>query len=295
MRNTICASILLIAIAFSVPATAADSTLSVARDLYVSASYDEALTMLGGLSGGARTPDEQQAIDLYRTLCLVALGRTADADRLIEAMLMRDPLYRASTDDLSPRVQTAFQTARKRILPAVIQKQYADAKSAFDNKDWPVAAKGFEQVLKSLADPDITSAASVPPLSDLRTLVVGFHDLSVKMIPPPALPPAPKPVRVVKPVYSADDRDVVAPVAIQQRMPRYPANVTRSASGVLEFVIDENGAVQAPQMEIGIDSSYDATVVAAAKKWMYQPATLDGTPVKYIKRLTISLAVAPHQ
>jgi len=35
--------------------------------------------------------------------------------------------------------------------------------------------------------------------------------------------------------------------------------------------------------------------VAAAKKWTYQPATLEGKPVKYIKRLTISVAVSPQQ
>ena len=291
MRNTICASILLIAVAFSVTARAADSTLSVARDLYVSASYDEALTMLGGLTG-TRTPDEQQAIDLYRTLCFVALGRTADADRVIEAMLMRDPLYRASNEELSPRVQTAFQTARKRILPVVIQKQYADAKTAFDKQDWPVASKGFEQVLKSIADPDIAAAAATSPLSDLRTLAVGFHDLSVKMIPPPAPKVEPKPVRVFKPVYSADDRDAMPPVAILQRVPKYPAAVTKPISGVVEFVVDESGAVQAPQMQVSIDSSYDATIVAAAKKWTYQPATVEGKPVKYIKRLTISVTPA---
>ena len=295
MRNIICAVVLMLLVAFSarVGAEGAAASLAAARDLYVSASYDDALAMLGSLAGGSRALDEQQSIDLYRALCLVALGRAADADKVIEAMLMRQPLYRASSEDLSPRVQTAFQNARRRILPAVIQKEYAEAKSAFDNKDWPVASKGFDDVLKSIADSDIAQQAGAPPLSDIKTLAAGFRDLSVKMIPPPAPKVEPKPVRPVKSVYSVEDRDVIAPVAVQQRVPKYPANVTRPLMGVIEFVVDETGAVQAPTMQMSIDMSYDQMVIAAAKKWTYQPATLDGKPVKYVKRLTISVSVTP--
>lgn len=300
MKKTTCAVILLLSVAFSAnlaaEGTVADS-LAAARDLYVSASYDDALTMLGSLAGGVRTPDEQQSIDLYRTLCLYALGKSSEAERVIEAMLMRQPLYRASSEELSPRVQTAFQNARKRILPGLIQKEYAEAKTAFDNKDWPVASKGFDEVLKSIADPDIALAAGAPPLSDIKTLASGFRDLSVKMIPPvaPKVVEPPKPVRPIKSVYSVDDRDVVAPVAIQQRVPKYPAAVTRPLVGVVEFVVDESGAVQGPRMQMTIDPSFDSMVIAAAKKWTYQPATLDGKPVKYMKRLTISVAVAAQQ
>jgi len=293
MRKTICAVILLISIAFSAHPNAAEGTLAAARDLYVSASYDDALAMLGALTGSTRTVDEQQSVDLYRTLCLVALGRSADADRVIEGMLMRQPLYRAPNEELSPRVQSAFQNARKRMLPAMIQKEYADAKEAFDKQDWPLAAAGFADVLKSIADPDIAPVAGTPPLSDLRQLASGFRDLSVKMTPPPPAAPEPKVIRPVRTIYSADDRDVVAPIALQQRVPKYPAAVTRPLGGVIEFVVDESGAVQTPKMQIGIDTTYDQMVISAAKKWIYQPATLEGKPVKYTKRLTISVAVAP--
>jgi hypothetical protein len=299
MRNIICASALLISVAFPVTTYAADPSLAAARDLYVSASYDDALSMLSTLSSGSRALQERQSIDLYRTLCLFALGKTTDADKVIEAMLVRDPLYRAADEELSPRVETAFQTARRRILPSVIQQKYADAKAAFDKQDWATASTGFAEVLKSIGDPDIATAAVAPPLSDIKTLAAGFKDLAVKSIPPPAPPPRVaeviKPIRAVKAVYSAEDRDVMAPVAVQQRVPKYPANVTRPLQGVLQFVVDETGAVQSPTMPVSIDMSYDAMVVAAAKKWQYQPATLDGKPVKYVKKLTISVSSAPAQ
>jgi hypothetical protein len=298
MRNIICASALLISVAFPVTTYAADASLAAARDLYVSASYDDALSMLGTLSNGSRSPEERQSIDLYRTLCLFALGKNADADKVIEAMLLRDPLYRVADEELSPRVETAFQTARRRILPSVIQQKYADAKAAFDKQDWATASTGFAEVLKSIGDPDIATAAIAPPLSDIKTLAAGFKDLAVKSTPPP---PAPKVVEVIKPirpvkaVYSADDRDVMPPVVVLQRVPKYPANVTRTLQGVVQFVVDETGAVQAPTMPVSIDMSYDGMVIAAAKKWQFQPATLDGKPVKYIKKLTISVAPAPVQ
>jgi hypothetical protein len=298
MRNIICASALLISVAFPVTTYAADTSLAAARDLYVSASYDDALAMLGTLSNGSRSIEERQSIDLYRTLCLFALGKSADADRVIEAMLLRDPLYRARDEELSPRVENAFQSARRRVLPSVIQQKYGEAKAAFDKQDWATASSGFSEVLKAIGDPDIAGSAGAPPLSDIKTLASGFRDLAVKSVPPP---PAPKPVEakpVVRPVkafYTSDDRDVLPPVAVVQRVPKYPANVTRPLQGVVQFVIDENGAVQTPTMPVSIDMSYDGMVISAAKKWQYTPAMLDGKPVKYMKRLTISVAVAPPQ
>jgi hypothetical protein len=290
MRITTCAVALFVLVI--IPGRVhAEGTLAAARELYASAAYDDALDMLNGLMPAAKAPDERQSIDLYRTLCLVALGRNADADRAIEAMIMRDPLYRASIDDLSPRLRSAFGDVRKRLLPAIIQKQYADSKAAFDKKDFATAAVGFEGVLKGIADPDISALAGVPPLSDLRTLSTGFRDLSAKSVAPPEPLPAPvAPPRPVKTMFSADDAGVVGPVAIQQKVPRYPVAVLRPITGMIEMVIDATGAVQSEMMRVPIDPTFDKLVLAAATKWKYQPAMMDGMPVKFLKRLTITVS-----
>jgi len=139
MRIITCAALLSALLA--IPSTArAEASLAAARELYASAAYDDALTMLNGLVDTTTAPDEQQSVDLYRTLCLVALGRSADADHAIESMIERDPLYRVSSDELSPRLRTAFSDTRKRMLPAIIQKVYADAKTSFDKGDYVAAA-----------------------------------------------------------------------------------------------------------------------------------------------------------
>ena len=128
--------------------------------------HADALAMLDGLASATRVRDERQVIDLYRALCLVALGRSGDADTTIESIVARDPLYRAAGEDLAPRVRASFVDARRRLLPAIIQRQYRDAKAAFDHQEFDNAAKGFATVLDELADPDVAPQAGQPPLLD---------------------------------------------------------------------------------------------------------------------------------
>ena len=39
--------------------------------------------------------------------------------------------------------------------------------------------------------------------------------------------------------------------------------------------------------------AYDRLVLGATKTWQYQPATLNGKPVKYRKRIQITLVPTP--
>jgi TonB family protein len=38
---------------------------------------------------------------------------------------------------------------------------------------------------------------------------------------------------------------------------------------------------------------YDQAVLAAARTWRYEPATVDGVPVKFRKRVQITISPAP--
>ena len=121
-------------------------------------------------------------------------------------IIARNPLCQPG-DDLSPRMRTAFSEAKKRLLPSIVQQQYADAKGAFDRKEF-VGSIQIPRVMDALNDPDMGSAASKPPLADLHTLAAGFHDLSVKAIPPPPPAPAPAP----QPVAAAPTAARLSPV-----------------------------------------------------------------------------------
>jgi tetratricopeptide (TPR) repeat protein len=280
--------------------SAAQESLANARQLYASADYRSALTMLNTLLSASPSPQERLSIELYRTLCLVAIGNNDEANKSIEAMVSRDPLYRPNMDEVPPRLRTVFSDARKRLLPALIQERYVIAKAAFDRGDMKIASDGFTQVLLALADPDIAVPAKQPPLADLRVLASGFNDLTVRALTPPPVPVVPMAVQAPPPqvaaaprqpvIYSQEDKNVMPPVMVRQDIPQYPGRVTFDRAGVLEVVIDINGAVESATMLEGVEALYNRLLLNAAKNWMYQPARLDGAPVKYRKRIQITLS-----
>lgn len=291
MRATLCCLLLLVLIA---PEARAQDPIAKARELYAAAEYEDALTMLDGLAAGKHGVVDRQAVELYRMLCLLAVGRDDEADAAIEGIIAEDPLFRPG-DDLSPRMRTVFSDARRRLLPALIQQHYQQAKAAFDRQDYVAAASGFKRVVETVSDPDMTQAAAQSPLSDLRTLAAGFHDLSVKAIPPPP-PPAPVAAAPVVPetprIYSLEDKGAVAPIAIQQELPKFQGRIRPGGmTGVVEVVINEMGMVEAARTVVSLGAAYDELVADAANRWQYYPARVDGKPVKFRKRIQITVAM----
>lgn len=275
------------------PSLHAQQSVAAARELYASAEYNDALAMLDSLALRDHSPDDRRAIELYRTLCLLAVGRRADADRAIESLVTHDPLYRPASDEIPPRIRSAFADTRKRLLPSILQQKYMEAKAAFGREDFAAAAQGFGQVLEGLSDPDVAAAANQPPLADLRTLAVGFHELSVKAAEPPPPPPTPEPAAPAAPqpahVYAPGDSGIVPPVTIVQRVPPFRGKVMNAAMGILEIVIDDKGAVESARMRVPLNGAYDKLVLSAARSWQYQPAMVNGVPVRFRKMVQVSL------
>jgi TonB family protein len=200
-------------------------------------------------------------------------------------------------------MRTAIAETRKKMLPSILQEKYKDSKASFDRQDFNRAAFGFKEMLDGLADPDISLAASQSPLADLKTLAIGFYELSSKaLVPLPAASPAPAeallppgpPATIQAPkLYTSEDRDVIPPQAIRQQIPAFPGKVTMAKSGVLELVIDRSGNVESAMMRVPVNAQYDRMATTAAKNWQYQPATVDGAPVKFVKRIQVTLV--PNQ
>lgn len=163
-----------------------DNSLIAARGLYAAAEYEDALAMLNVLEGEGGDA-ASRAVAEYRAYCLLALGRLAEAEQAIAIVVAADPLYQASGADVSPRIRTAFGEVRRRMLPAIILRQYETARAMFDAKDFVAADAGFALVLAALSDRDVAAAAAEAPLSDLRILASGFRDLSVSAAMPPPL------------------------------------------------------------------------------------------------------------
>ena len=72
-------------------------------------------------------------------------------------------------------------------------------------------------------------------------------------------------------------------------MPPQPGTLTTPVSGVLELIIDAGGRVESVRMIDSVHVQYDSLLESTAKRWQYQPALLDGTAVRFNKRIQVSL------
>ena len=288
----ICAAIFALLVQAGV--VGAQDTLATARQLYASAAYDEALSMLDRLkTGGAGDQAAASLIEQYRAFCLMAVGRQPDAERAIAWLVAGDPTYRPD-EALSPRLQSVFRDVRKRVLPIVVRERYVSAKASFDQKAYQEAAYQFDVLLGLLEAPDVLAAD--PALADLRTVASGFRDLAKVAAAPspspsvPAATPAAAP-RPARATYTVDDPGVTAPVAIKQVLPPWPPGMPMPTQGgrrgVLDIMINEDGAVESVVVRQPISPWYDEALVKEARRWSYKPATKDGAPVRYRKMMQV--------
>jgi TonB family protein len=293
------------------PAQQEEVRLAAARSLYVSARYEDALQVLDALRADAH-PD-RKLVEMYRSLCLLALGRSEDAERAIAAVVTADPTYEPDDAEASPRVRAAFAEVRRQLLPGLAMARYAAAKAAYDRHDWREAESLFGLVLALIDDP-----ATGGRLGDLRLLAAGFHELSTQAgraaVPempsddePPATPAIAAPAVAARApdaphdgdpveaehdrIYSLADSDVLPPVTIRQDLPRLPGSLRDvRARGQLEIVIDELGRVVSMAIRESIHSTYDRQVLAAARDWKYEPASVAGRPVRFRKLIQINVS-----
>jgi TonB family protein len=284
----------------AVPATAAaQESLTRAKGLYASAEYEEALQLFESLK--VRTPSTE--VSAYQVFCLVALGRSTEARAAIQSIVRQDPLFRPSEAQASPRVRGFYEDVRRPLLPEVVRQFYASAKAAYDRKDWELALADFDRVI-SLAD---EISETEPGLGDLRTLALGFRDLTKAALTPPPPPPAPEPVKAPTPppvttrtsvpaeqqVYGVDDIDVKRPMVLSQPMPAWrPATPTEEKirfSGAVELLIDKDGKVTNVKLIESVHPRFDASLLETAKTWTFKPATRDGKPVIFRYAVGVTL------
>ncbi|HUR93277.1 MAG TPA: energy transducer TonB [Gemmatimonadales bacterium] len=281
------------------PAAAQPNALNAARELYASARYDEALAMLSVTPAGSPNAADITAVQQYRSLCLLALGRGPEAEEAIGAVVTANPSYQPTEAEASPRVRSAFSDVRQRLLPQIAQTRYSEAKAAFDHKRFAEAEAELREALTLLDDPDMLGR-----LADLRVLVTGFIDLSVAALAPPPPPPPPT-VEAVPPaeppstpepqapaaerIFTSADVGVTPPVAVRQQLPRLSAQAgaTAPTRGLLEVVINEKGRVVTATLRMPVHPIFDQALLAAAGDWAYTPATFNGQPVKFRKMIQV--------
>jgi tetratricopeptide (TPR) repeat protein len=291
----------------SAPSGTSGPDLPAARALYAAGNYEDALTRLPTTPGDATVGE----VDEYRALCLLALGRSADAQHSLEDLVTRQPLFKMSDADISPRLVTMFRDTRKRLLPSTARDLYAKAKADYEQAQYATSSAEFKDLLALLSDEDLVDAAST--VADLKMLADGFAKLAdakaaeaakaaaPKAAPPPstATPPEPLPTTAAatpnrgEKVYTDGDTNVVPPVAISAPYPTWrPPNskFNQDYHGLLRIMIDASGHVESATMVVSVHVAYDPLLLAAAKDWTFKPATLNGETVKYQRLIAVSLS-----
>jgi tetratricopeptide (TPR) repeat protein len=277
-------------------ARGADDPLDAAKTLYMSASYEEALSALTNLPSSV---DPDQA-DKFRALCLLALNRTQDAQQALEKLAARRPLLKFDESE-SPKLVAMFREARARVLPNAAKAMYSAAKANFEQGQLAKAGGQFSELIALLSEREFANQSA---FADLRMLAEGFSKLTDQQLaseraaeaaakPAPAEPVEPPSVVDPNKIYTSADADVLAPVAIEQTIPQWvpPSGNLRyqEFTGVLDLLIDENGVVAAAAMAQRINIIYDQVLMSAARRWRYRPALRAGNPVKYRKLINVVL------
>jgi TonB family protein len=243
------------------------------RDLYASAEYDQALSAIGS----SQDPAAQQ----YRALCLLALGRQAEAEKALEALIASAPEFGLSAEDMPPRFIALFAQQRREIVPGVLRKLFAEAREDYRAKAFDRALPQFKRVLALSSQPEVRDVEGV---DDLRLLAESFIDIAAASeAPKPEAVAAAVAAPVAAPPATAPARRPPLPAAaVRQEMPAWPAGVpVRTAlSGSVRVRINTSGRVTSAAMVRSIEPRYDARVLAATHFWEYRPATENGVPVE---------------
>jgi tetratricopeptide (TPR) repeat protein len=288
-----------------IPATVGPD-LAAARALYAAGNYEEALSRLPTTPGDATVGE----VDEYRALCLLALGRTPEAQHSLEDLVTRQPLFKMSDTDISPRLVTMFHDTRKRLLPSLARDLYAKAKTDYEQEEYATSLGEFKDLLTLLADEDLAGATST--VADLKMLAEGFVKLAdagaaaaakaaaaKAAAAPPPTPPDPSSTTSAAStdsgakIYTESDANVVPPVATSTPYPtwRPPASAfNQDYKGLLRIVIDTSGHVESAVMVVSVHVAYDPLLLAATKDWTFKPAQLNGENVKYQRQIAVSLS-----
>jgi TonB family protein len=195
--RVVIAAVIVAAVLLGAVSSYAQDDLSGAKTLYVNASYEEALVLFDKEAAGAGASGTHAAeIHHYRALCLIALGRTAEAEQAIAQSVSADPFNVPDTSELAPRVASVFTSARARLIPDVARAALAEGRQLMQKGDAVAANTRFEAVTKLLSEPGLASRTD---LADLTLAANAFAELTraqitaAKAAAAAATPPPPAP------------------------------------------------------------------------------------------------------
>lgn len=276
MRRVVVAIACSFLLMLALPAYAQDA-LTAARALYTAARYEDALAAFDAMkSAGGLTPETALAVEQGRAYCLLALGRTADAQAAVEMVVNIDPFFVPSEDDTPPKILAAFREGRRLALPGALDRLYAQARAAYDSNDSANASGLFSRILALLDDPDL--ALEPGRRADLRQTANSFLDQA----------------KSGGPLFDASWKDVTPPVPLQAEVsipePLRPEGTARTIA--VEVIVTAKGLVESATVRQPDVAEVAPLVVRAALDWRYKPAIRELTAVRY--RVVVPVVIPPR-
>lgn len=272
---------------------AAQTDLADAKSQYEEAAYEDALTTLTKAS--ATTTADKVQLEQYRALCLIALGRTAEAERAVVSLVDIDPTYVPPSTVASPRVLGLMADIRRRELPGVVRRVMDAGRAAFEAKNTAVAQRQFDLLLKLLDDPAMEGRSE---RDDLRSLAKGFSALLIAPPAAPTRPAAPPPADsasgAASPAPASRTNATFTPaVVIQETLPVWtPPNPTiarNEYSGAVKVRIGADGRVKGATIDQPSHPAYDAVLLRVARTWTYKPAMQNGVAIESERVIAVRL------
>ena len=94
-------------------------------------------------------------------------------------------------------------------------------------------------------------------------------------------------------IFALADLDQ-SPRVIFQPAPQYPADLKKKkiqGTVYLLFIVDKDGRVQNPKVQKSDNPGFDASAMAAVKKWRFEPGKVAGQSVQFRMRVPITFAL----
>ena len=123
-----------------------DDNLAAARAAYIATEDQEALKILSAPGHGSLADQ----FDVYRALCLLALGRMNEVDRVLRSIATRNPSFRMSEAEVTPRMIALYDAVRRETVETMARDAYAEAKTHFDAGRFADASARFGSVIALL-------------------------------------------------------------------------------------------------------------------------------------------------
>ena len=288
MKSAVVCALCVWALAWSpgLMAATADS-VAAAKAFYVAAEYEEALKILSAPDDG-RATDE---VDVYRALCLLALGRMDEVDRALRSLAVRSPTFRMSETDVTPRLVARFQEVRRRAFQDLVVEAYNAAKTSFDAGHYADASSRFDALVTRLSREGSAPDADAAVTRDMVQLARGFKGRAdaelarAAKADAPAARPSPRVEVLIEGVVQRYARAFSAldATAVAQVFPGENArSLQRSFSGL------KSQAIETRNVRVAVDpDGQNATVTLT---WVVEAVPKIGSTVKVQQPTTLRMS-----